>query len=64
VKELKGFKKIELEPGESKEVSFVLKSQDLAFYGFDGKWAAEPGEFKIFVGPNSRDLKEASFVLK
>jgi beta-glucosidase len=64
VKELKGFQKIALEPGETKQVTFKISKNDLSFYGLDLKWGTEPGEFQVFVGGNSRDLKAASFVLK
>ena len=64
VKELKGFQKVELLPGESKEVTFTLTSDDLAFYNREGKWTAEPGDFKVFIGSNSRDVQEAAFKLK
>ena len=64
VKELKGFQKVELQPGQSREVTFTLKAADLAFYTASGKWEAEPGAFKVFVGGNSRDVKEAAFTLK
>jgi beta-glucosidase len=64
VKELKGFQKVELQPGQSREVTFTLKASDLAFYTASGKWEAEPGAFKVFVGGNSRDVKEAGFRLK
>jgi beta-glucosidase len=63
VKELKGFQKIMLKKGESKEVSFRLTVNDLKFYNSDLKWVAEPGDFKLFIGGNSRDVKEASFKL-
>lgn len=63
VKELKGFQKIELNPGESKPVTFTLSANDLKFYNGDLKYAAEPGDFKLFIGGNSRDVKEASFKL-
>ncbi len=63
VKELKGFQKIELKPGESKTVSFTIGVEDLKFYNSDLKFAAEPGYFKIFIGTNSRDVKEADFKL-
>ena len=59
VKELKGFQKVELAAGQSREVVFTLKASDLAFYTAAGRWEAEPGAFKVFVGGNSRDLKEA-----
>lgn len=64
VKELKGFQKVELAPGQSREVTFTLTAADLAFYTARGKWEAEPGAFKVFVGGNSRDTKEAGFSLK
>ncbi|MEO6723354.1 MAG: beta-glucosidase BglX [Ferruginibacter sp.] len=63
VKELKGFQKIELKPGESKRVAFSISSNDLKFYNYDLKYVAEPGDFKIFIGGNSRDVKEADFKL-
>ena len=64
VKELKGFKKIFLKKGESKNVSFALTSKDLAFYTADMSFKAEAGDFKVFVGTNSEDVIETSFVLK
>lgn len=63
VKELKGFQQISLKPGESKTVEFKLTSDDLRFYNADLKLEAEPGDFKVFIGPNSRDTKEANFKL-
>jgi len=64
VKELKGFERVELQPGQSREVTFTITPADLAFYTARGRWEAEPGAFKVFVGGNSRDVKEASFTLK
>jgi beta-glucosidase len=64
VKELKGFQKVDLQPGQSREVTFTLKASDLAFYTAAGKWEAEPGAFKVFVGGNSRDVKETGLTLK
>ena len=63
VKELKGFQKINLKPGESKEVSFTITDEMLKFYNSDLKFVSEPGAFKVFIGGNSRDVKEASFQL-
>ncbi len=63
VKELKGFQKIMLKRGESKEVSFTISINDLKFYNSDLKYVAEPGDFKLFIGSNSRDVKEADFKL-
>jgi beta-glucosidase len=64
VKELKGFKKLELKKGESKELSFTISVEDLKFYNSDLKFVAEPGKFKVFVGGNSQEVKEAEFELK
>ena len=61
VKELKGFQKISLKAGESKTVSFKITEEDLKFYNSDLKFVAEPGDFKLFVGTNSRDVVESSF---
>lgn len=63
VKELKGFKKIMLAPGESKQVNFSLNKEDLAFYTRDMDFKAEPGDFKVFVGTNSQEVLEADFEL-
>ena len=63
VKELKGFQKIELKAGESKTVSFNIAASDLKFYNSDLKYVAEPGNFKLFIGGNSRDVKQADFKL-
>jgi beta-glucosidase len=63
VKELKGFQKISLKAGESKTVSFKIGINDLKFYNYDLKYVAEPGDFKVFIGGNSRDVKEANFKL-
>jgi beta-glucosidase len=59
VKELKGFQKISLKAGESKEVSFAITPEDLKFYNYDLKYDWEPGEFQIMIGTNSRDVKTA-----
>ena len=64
VKELKGFQRVELAAGESREVSFTLTSEDLAFHTARGQWEAEPGTFTVMVGGNSRDVNSASFTLR
>jgi beta-glucosidase len=53
VKELKGFKKIWLNPGESQTVTLTIDSESLAFYDKDMKWIVEPGDFTIMVGTSS-----------
>ena len=63
VKELKGFQQITLEPGETKKVTFPISVDDLKFYNSDLKYVYEPGAFKVFIGTNSADVKEADFSL-
>jgi beta-glucosidase len=63
VKELKGFQKVELKPGEEKTIRFTLTSDDLRFYNSDLEFKTEPGEFKVFCGPDSANVQEASFTL-
>lgn len=63
VKELKGFRKIPLKKGESKTVSFTLTDADLAFTRADMSWGAEPGDFKLWIGPSSAEGAEAGFAL-
>jgi len=58
VKELKGFQRVTLQPGEKRLVEFKLTSSHLGFYNHVMKFVVEPGEFRIMVGPNSRDLIE------
>jgi len=50
VKRLRGFEKIELQPGESKVVCFELPASELAFVGADGKWRLEAGDFRLSCG--------------
>jgi beta-glucosidase len=64
VKELKGFRKIFLKKGESRQVSFTIGVNDLKFYNSNLHWVAEPGDFRLFIGGNSRDVKETGFTLK
>ncbi|MDI3318744.1 beta-glucosidase BglX [Pinibacter soli] len=63
VKELKGYQQVTLKAGESKKVDFTISVEDLKFYNSDLKRVAEPGDFKVFIGTNSRDVKDASFKL-
>ena len=64
MKELKGFQKISLKAGETRTVNFTLGTKDLSFYNSELKFVAEPGQFQLFVGGNSRDVKQATFELK
>ncbi len=65
-KELKGFAKIELKPGQTKTLTFSLDERSLAYFDpVARKWVAEPGEFKILVGSSSRDIRlEGTFLLE
>ena len=57
-KELKAFDKIELKPGESKEVSFTLNKRDFSYYSkVYNRWLAESGKFEILIGSSSRDIR-------
>lgn len=56
-KVLRGFERITLEPGESKEVSFTLTPQDLAIWDINNKFSVEPGTFEVQVGTSSQDIK-------
>lgn len=53
LKELKDFKKVMLQPGESKKLQFVINKEKLAFYDQKMKWIAEPGEFNLMLGTSS-----------
>ena len=64
VKELKGFQKIFLEPGQSEIVRFKIAPEMLRYYNYDLQLVAEPGEFEVMIGTNSRDVKSARFTLK
>lgn len=64
VKALKDFRKVMIKAGESKTIAFEVTLQDLKFYNSNLAFVAEPGEFKLFIGTNSDDVKEASFTLK
>lgn len=63
VKELKGFQKILLKKGEAKEIRFTLGVDDLRFYNDKLQYIYEPGEFKLFIGGSSAEVKETNFQL-
>jgi beta-glucosidase len=63
VKELKGFQRISLRPGETKRLSFTITREALEF--FDGeRWVAEPGTFRVWIGPSSQEGLEGRFELE
>lgn len=53
---LRAFDKVELQPGETKTVTFELKADDLAFIGWNGKWRLEEGDFKLMIADQSADI--------
>jgi beta-glucosidase len=63
VRELKGFQRIALAPGEKRRVSFTVTPEMLAFWK-DGGWVAEPGRFNVWIAPGSQDGLEGSFELR
>lgn len=64
VKELKGFERIALKAGESRDVTFTVTPDMLKFYNAELKHVLEPGDFEVMVGPNSRDVKRHRFTVK
>jgi len=61
VKELKGFQRVTLQPGEKKRLEFLLTAAELGFWNREMRFVLEPGEFKVMVGPNSEQLIETKF---
>ena len=64
VKELKGFERISLKAGESRDVNFTIDVDMLKFYNSDLQFVAEPGDFEVMVGGNSRDVQKLKFNLQ
>jgi beta-glucosidase len=63
VKELKGFTRISLGPGEAERVRFTLTADQLGFHTVGGRWVVEPGAFKVWIGPSSQEGLEGDFDL-
>lgn len=63
VKELKGFQRVELEPGESREVRFDLHTDDLAFHNAEMQRVTEPGQFHLWIGTNSTEGLQGEFAV-
>ncbi len=64
VKELRGFRRIHLQPGQTRELSFVIDREQLSFFNERLQWAAEPGEFDLMIGASSADIRlRSSFEL-
>jgi beta-glucosidase len=64
LRELKGFQRVTLQPGESKEVSFSLTAHDLGCWTADGKWDVEPGRFGLVIAPDSASGTMVEFTLE
>lgn len=64
VRELKGFQKILLQPGETRDVTFTLSSKELGFYDADGHWIVQPGEYRVWICATSAAGQPAQFELK
>lgn len=64
VRELKGFQKVEIKKGETKNIKFKISIEDLKFYNSTLDFVAEPGKFEVFVGTNSDTTMKAEFELK
>lgn len=64
LKELKGYEKLFLKAGESKNVRFKITPEMLRFYNYDIEYVYEPGEFDVMIGSNSRDVLTKRFILR
>jgi beta-glucosidase len=64
VRELKGFQRIALKPGESRKIAFSLHTDELAFHNQDMKQVTEPGLFNVWIGPNAAAGPQASFTIQ
>jgi beta-glucosidase len=63
VKELKGFQKVSLAPGDSKRVAFKVPVQELGFYSLDIIYKVEPRDFQVWIGPDSSQGQEYKFTV-
>lgn len=63
VRELKGFRRVTLQPGESADVTFTITEEQLRFYDINMDFVSEPGEFDVFIGPDSASENKATFRL-
>ena len=64
VKDLKGFQRVHIAKGESRDVSFSISRKQLSFFDSEGNEVLEPGEFQIMSGPDSRNVQSAKLILK
>ena len=64
IKELKGFKMIELKPNEKQTITFKLSKEELGFFDNNGEFNLEPGEFKVYIGGSSKSVLESNFLVE
>ncbi|WP_404455440.1 beta-glucosidase BglX [Oceanobacillus kapialis] len=64
LKELKGFQKVYLEPGEAKTIEFAITEDQLRYHHADLSFSSDPGEFVVYVGPNSKEVDGKTFILQ
>jgi len=65
IKELKGFEKVMLQPGETKTISFTINKEKLSFYNDQLQWITQPGDFRLMIGSASDDIRlEDGFILE
>jgi beta-glucosidase len=62
-RELKGFQKVLLQPGESRDVAFTLSGRELGYYDANGHWLVEPGKFQLWIAKDSASGEPAGFEL-
>jgi beta-glucosidase len=63
VRELKGFQKVLLQPGESRDVTFIISGRELGYYDTKGNWLVEPGKFQVWICKDSASGSPAEFEL-
>jgi len=64
VRELKGFQKITLQPGEARDVKIELSPAELGYYNADGRWLEEPGKYQVWISKDSASGDAAAFEVK
>jgi beta-glucosidase len=64
VKELKGFERVTLQPGQTKTISLPITPESLAFWNIDMEFVVETGEFLIMVGPDSQNLQSVTLSVR
>ena len=63
MRELKGFQKVQLQPGESRDLSFTISGRELGYYDTKGRWLVEPGKFQLWLARDSASGQPADFEL-